>query len=247
MVIRSPNSTRPMQISNRFRFAILTRSVNNMRAAASSIITQVARMEFDDSRWNWLIEGLRNGDRDALAAFCQQYGDALRRIADRKLPNAVRRRIDPEDVVQSVCRTFFRRANEGEFHLGSSGELWRLLCAITLTKVHEQTRFHLRQKRGVNRESEPEPRPDEDSVIHQPAAAEPSPAHAAQFADQFQQLLQQLEPNEQRIVDLKLQEFTNEQIAEQLQCSERTVRRILKRVQAVLAQLFTIAVSAESK
>jgi DNA-directed RNA polymerase specialized sigma24 family protein len=32
-------------------------------------------------------------------------------------------------------------------------------------------------------------------------------------------------------VDLKLQELTNEQVAEQFGCSERTVRRILKRVQ----------------
>jgi len=55
----------------------------------------------------------------------------------------------PEDLVQSACRTFLRRAQIGQFRLADSEELWRLLCAITLTKVREQTRFHMRQKRGL--------------------------------------------------------------------------------------------------
>ena len=37
---------------------------------------------------------------------------------------------------------------------------------------------------------------------------------------------------ERQIVELKLQDYTNTEVAEQVGCSERTVRRILKRIQA---------------
>ncbi len=40
------------------------------------------------------------------------------------------------------------------------------------------------------------------------------------------------------MVDLKLQEHTNEEAARLLGCSERTVRRILKRVQSRLTRAF---------
>ena len=42
-------------------------------------------------------------------------------------------------------------------------------------------------------------------------------------------------------MDLKLQECTTEEMAERMGCSERTVRRILKRVQTQLAQAFEVA------
>lgn len=192
--------------------------------------------------WQRLIEGLRAGDRTVVREFCDQYGPALNRIADRKLPDAVRRRIDAEDVVQSACRTFFRRARCGEFHLEDSDSLWRLLCAITLTKVREQSRFHLRQRRGVDREQAALPARDDEACCEFPlAGTEPTPADAAEFADQFRRLLDQLDAEQQRVVDLKIQDCTNEQIAQMLGCSERTVRRILKRVQSLLGQLFTLS------
>src|SRR5262249_34389478 len=144
-----------------------------------------------------------------------------------------------EDVAQSACRTFLRRARGGEFQLADSEGLWRLLCAITLSKIREQTRFHLRQKRGIDREVQPAPAAgDSSSIDFQPAAPGPTPAEAAEFADQFQRVLAGLDDEERQLVDLKLQECTNDEIAERLGCSERTVRRLLKRVQAHLARSF---------
>jgi DNA-directed RNA polymerase specialized sigma24 family protein len=43
------------------------------------------------------------------------------------------------------------------------------------------------------------------------------------------------------VVDLRLQECTMEEMAERLGCSERTIRRILKRVQARLAQALAVS------
>ncbi len=146
-----------------------------------------------------------------------------------------------EDVVQSACRTFLRRAKIGEFELADAEGLWGLLCAITLTKVREQTRFHLRQKRGLDREVHPADDSQAGPRLFQEVDHEPTPAEAAEFADQFAQLISGLDEEERQLVDYKLQQFTNEEIAARMQCSERTVRRILKRVQSALAQHFEVA------
>ena len=131
--------------------------------------------------------------------------------------------------MQSVCRTFFRRAR-GEFQLDNSDDLWRLLCAITLTKVREKTRFHMRQKRGLQNEVALEPGTDSAQSLG-PAAAGPGPAAEAEFADLLESVLASLDAEERQIVDLRLQDMTMEDIAKQISCSERTVRRIMKRVQ----------------
>jgi RNA polymerase sigma factor (sigma-70 family) len=183
-----------------------------------------------------LIDGLRAGDPQAVRRFCEQYGPLLERLADRHLGAAVRRRVGPEDVAQSACRTFLRRARLGEFRLGDSAELWRLLCAITLTKAREQARFHQRQRRGLDREVPlgAVPAGAEGPDLR---AAGPTPDEAAEFADLIEQLVADLDEEERQVLDLKLQDFTNDEVAERLGCSERTVRRVVKRLQARLAQV----------
>ncbi|MBY0514159.1 MAG: sigma-70 family RNA polymerase sigma factor [Gemmataceae bacterium] len=190
----------------------------------------------DEFHSQHFIRGLRDGDPSAVRAFCDRYGDALRRIADLRLPANRRRRVGADDVVQSACCTFLRRVRAGEFHLPDSAALWQLMCAITLTKLREQARFHLRQKRGLAREEDVNAPPDASGPGSDAAGRDPGPAEAVEFADHLQQLISSLDPEEQAVVNLKLQDCTNEQVADQLGVSERTVRRVLKRVQARLAQ-----------
>lgn len=196
----------------------------------------------EEERWQRLIQGLRAGDNDVIREFCDQYGALLHRVAEKRLPAGLRRRVGPEDVVQSACRTFLRRAQGGEFHLSDSEGLWRLLCAITLTKVREQARFHLRRKRGLNQEVDPIPAGSQASPsVWHPADRGPTPQESAEFTDQLSQLLGSMDEEERQVVDLKLQDCTNEEVAERLGCSERTVRRLLKRVQSQLAKAFEVA------
>lgn len=192
--------------------------------------------------WDAMVAGLRTGDEAAVRQFCRQYGEALERLAERNLARRVLRRVGPDDVAQSACRTFLRRARIGEFELGDTKSLWGILCAITLTKVREQMRFHLRGKRGLDREVHPSA---DDSLGGQSAffnrpSDEATPADAAEFADQFTRLIESLDEEQRQLVDLKLQQCTNPEIAERMGLSERTVRRILKRVQAALARHFDV-------
>lgn len=185
-----------------------------------------------------LIQGLRSGEQEAMVTFWNRYGPMLERLADRNLAQGMRRRFGPEDIVQSACRTFFRRAQAGEFEIPSQDCLWRLLCAITLTKLRQQARFHGRQRRDVRQEKHL------DSVnvqgrpkVRQLADEAGDPEDAVEFADQMQALIGSLEEREREVMELKLQEIPNEEIARRLGCAERTVRRRLERIEAIFRRM----------
>lgn len=178
------------------------------------------------------------GDEVVVAEFWREYGDRLNRLADRHLSPKLQRRVGSEDVIQSVCRTFFRRAREGQFDVPDAEALWRLLCVITLTKCRLLARYHGRGRRGVDREQPIDPPADADGAAsREPAAGDPTPDEAAELADELTQLLSGLDAEEQQLVELKLQELSNEEIAAKMHCSERTVRRVHKRVQSRLRQM----------
>ena len=191
--------------------------------------------------WQRLIDGLRSGDHRVVQEFCHLYAGPLELLADQRLATRLRRRVGPEDVVQSVCRTFLRRMRAGEFTLPDSESLWRLLCTITLVKIREQARLHQRQKRDMSREvslgaltsGQEQPHAELESSTA-------TPEQAAEFADQFELLIGSLDNEESRLVYLKLDQYTNDEAAVQLGCSERTVRRILKRVQERLRTTFNL-------
>jgi RNA polymerase sigma-70 factor (ECF subfamily) len=194
----------------------------------------------DSAAW---IRELVAGNEAVVEQFWSHYGSALQRLAQSRMAPALQRRLGPEDIVQSVCRTFLRRAQGGEFHLEESEDLWRLLCAITLTKVRQHARFHYRQRRGIDRE---QPLPD-DSDAGRPglpnvaAIREPTPDEAVAFADQMQHFFDALDDEERRLVQSKLDGATHDQIAQELDCSERTVRRLLERVRQRWEQELVLA------
>lgn len=181
--------------------------------------------------WKEFVAGLRDGKPDACNRFWDDFGDAMKQLADRRISPALQRRVDSEDVVQSVCRTFFRRAHEGEFLIEDDNSLWRLLCAITVAKTRMHVRFHKRQRRDVSSEQHLDAvQADGSPTMPEVAGSGTLPDEQVAFADQFRHLVEQLDEDESRVLELKLQQMGNGQIAEQLGSSERTVRRIMARI-----------------
>jgi RNA polymerase sigma-70 factor, ECF subfamily len=175
------------------------------------------------------VRKLVAGDEQSMFEFWQAYAPGLERLAHSRLAPELHRRVTGEEIAQSVCRTFLRRSQQGQFTLTGSESLWRLLCAITLTKVRQHTRFHLRKRRGLNREvSLSDDAGCEGHAMPQQATAEETLA----FADQMAYLLSKLHDEERHIVEGKLEGKSNAQIAAQISCSERTVRRLLNRVES---------------
>lgn len=180
-----------------------------------------------------LLLRYRKGDDHAADVLFERYLDRLIRLARSRLSAQLARRIDPEDVVMSACRSFFIRSRQGRFAVEDGDDLWGLLVAITLNKLRRQVAFHRADRRSIDNEVH-----FDDSDVHLDVVArEPTPDEAAEFAEQTERILKQLTRNERTIVERRLQGFGIEEIADSLKCSEKTVRRTLQRVRARLASL----------
>jgi ECF sigma factor len=99
-----------------------------------------------------LVQQLRAGNRDAAEKLFARYAQRLTRLAEQHLSRKLAGRLDGEDVVQSVFRTFFRRSATGEFRIDSSAQLWQLLVKITLLKARAKARYHTADKRDAGAE-----------------------------------------------------------------------------------------------
>src|SRR5947209_20413942 len=99
-----------------------------------------------------LVMRWRDGDQRAAGELFERYAERLIALASSRLSARLARHVDPEDVVQSAYRSFFVGARDGRYVLGRSGDLWRLLVAITLHKLQHQVERHTAGKRSVVRE-----------------------------------------------------------------------------------------------
>ena len=183
---------------------------------------------------SWLrrvLAGKPGFERDLV----ERYTERLIQLARQKLPDKVRRRVDPEDVVQSVYRSFFRRLNEGRFQFDDSHDVWRLLAAMTFQKAQLARRFHQQQRRDVRRERPI--RSESDGIADEARDLQPGPEDLAILFESLEQLLSRLPPSYRQIAVLRLQGIATDEIAAQVNRSRRTVFRALADLERLAASL----------
>jgi RNA polymerase sigma factor (sigma-70 family) len=167
-----------------------------------------------------------------------RYFQELLALARSHLSARIRGREDEEDVLQSMYKSFCLRQRRGDFDLSSRDELWKLLVQITLRKARNTANRHLQGKRDIRREANGAAAPAGDSdepgaFLDQIDTDEPTPAEAALLNEALEQRFQALrEPELRLIARKKLEGFTNQEIADDLQCTVRTVERKLERIRA---------------
>jgi RNA polymerase sigma factor (sigma-70 family) len=181
----------------------------------------------EDQQWRSWVDHLVKGDDRVVREFWDEYGHRLQGFAAKLLNRRFYRREEPDDVVQSVCRTFVRRARAGQFELASRDSLWRLLCAITAAKTRQKVRFHDRQTRAAGREHK---LPTDPNGGAQVAGPEPTPAEEVAFADYISHLLANLDEDQRRVVEFRLQGYQYKEIAEKTGIAYRTVKRSVQRI-----------------
>jgi RNA polymerase sigma-70 factor (ECF subfamily) len=186
-----------------------------------------------------LMERLRGGDDAAAAAVFQRFTRKLIRLARRQLDTSLRHKIDAEDVVQSVYRSFFARYHAGQFDVGTWNDLWGLLTIITLRKCLNRMAYFQAQCRDVEREIS-WPSSAKDSGFQGEAIDRaPTPLEAAMLAETVEQVLRGVDECERPIIELSLQGYTAAEISNEIHRAERTVRRVRERLKRHLQHLQT--------
>jgi RNA polymerase sigma factor (sigma-70 family) len=189
-----------------------------------------------DDQVGSLLAQWRAGNQQAAEKLFQRYADRLIALARSRLSAKLSQRVDAEDVVQSAYRSFFADAQAGRYEVQRGGDLWRLLVTITLHKLNKQAERHSAGKRAVNREQH---FATEDSLLGIQSdllARDGSPLEAIALADEVEAIMRGLSAAHRKVLELRLQGYNLDEIADKLQCSQRTVIRVLDRIKQQLEQ-----------
>jgi RNA polymerase sigma-70 factor (ECF subfamily) len=186
---------------------------------------------FDD-----LMTRLRAGDDDAAAEVFHRFTHRLIGLARSRLDHLLRSKVDPEDILQSVYRTFFSRHARDGFVLGDWDGLWAMLTVITVRKCDYRRKFFRAASRDVGRE---EPAlPDGPTAWTEHALArDPTPSEAARLTETVERLMRELNGREREMLSLSLQGCAAPEVSARVGRTERTVQRVLKRVRERLEQM----------
>jgi DNA-directed RNA polymerase specialized sigma24 family protein len=200
-------------------------------------------MRPDASVTQW-IDGLKAGDPDAAQKLWERYFRRLVGLAKKKLRAAPRRAADEEDVALSAFDSFCRGAGQDRFpQLHDRLDLWQLLVLVTARKAVDLAQHERRQKRGgggvLDEAAMPGPTRSsaQGAALEQIEGPEPTPAFAAQVAEEYGRLLERLDSPELRSVAMhKVEGYDNEEIAARLGCGLRTVERRLRLIRSIWEQ-----------
>ena len=183
------------------------------------------------------LERLRGGDDAAAEELFGRFAHQLIALALRHIDARLRHKVDPEDVVQSVYKSFFVRYGDGgNLDIVNWNSLWGLLTLITVRKCAERAAYHRAECRDAAREASP-PRQEEVAMWLEPLGREPTPIEAAVLSETVEQLLAGLDEQERPVLELSLQGYTTREISEQLGRAERTVRLLREGVRHQLERM----------
>ena len=199
-------------------------------------------METEGSLTRWAHE-LHAPDaprrEEAARQLWLHIAERLRVVVRRRLDARILRCAGEDDVLQSLFASFFAAAPGPDGPPRSRADLWRLLVHFTLCKVASTAHRHRARRRDVRRE-----RPLGDVAADAADAglgwAEPegprwmSPEDEAVAREEFDRLRAVLPEDLQRVFALRLEGYTNAEIAAQLGRVERTVELKLRAIRGLL-------------
>ena len=182
------------------------------------------------SRW---IAELKQGDGEAAGRLWESYFERLVHLAHAHLHGVKRGAADEEDVALSAFDSLCRGVATGRFpKLDDRDDLWQLLVRITVCKAVDLRQFEARQKRGGGRTHSLSDLPDECRALL--SGDEPSPELAAQLAEEYTLMMNQLgNPMLRDLAQWKLEGYTNHEIASRLGCAVATVERKLRLIRRI--------------
>jgi RNA polymerase sigma factor (sigma-70 family) len=177
-----------------------------------------------------ILERLRQRDDLAETELFRRYTARLIGLAASHLGERLRRKVDPDDVVQSVLWSFYRRQRAGEFEIKSWDNLWNLLAKITIAKCANRAQHFATGRRDVERELHAAGSESGDP-LDQILAREPDPDGSVILAETIERLLGVFDPIEQQALTMMLEDYSIADISARLGPSESTFKRLRRRAE----------------
>ena len=180
------------------------------------------------TRW---INDFRLGDDCAADLLWNFVKAKLTSLASRKIGKAIA--YDEEDVAIVAFTTLCDGLQTGRYDgVENRQELWQLLATITINRARKLARDEKRIKRGgkfcrLN---------DNAALLNDVESPEPSPELSLLAKDECRRMISLLSRNELKVVAvLKVDGHTNEEIAEIVGCTRRSIQRRLNLIRDIWA------------
>jgi RNA polymerase sigma factor (sigma-70 family) len=182
------------------------------------------------------LKNSRGIGEDGAQAIWESYFPKLMRVIENKLRNSPKRAVDGEDIAQNAMFSLFRGLQEKKFDsVANRDELWALLVTITARKVTHERRRALAKKRGEGATRGESVfmaagNVDDNYGINQILDENQMPDSASRVLETYEELLPQIgDEKTLKTVMLRMEGFTNREIAEKMECSvSRVEQRIAK-------------------
>ncbi len=175
-----------------------------------------------------LLRRFRSGNNQAATQLYLRYLPRLRALVKTRCSADLARRIDPDDIVQSVFHRFFRGVRRGHYDVPPGDELWRLFLVIALNKIRAEENYHRAGKRDVRLTVRNDARAD---------YAGPDQTALAHLQLTVEEFLERLTPAQRAVVELRIVGHEVAAIARETGRSKRTVERILQEIRRKLTHL----------
>ncbi len=195
-------------------------------------------MSDESANEEWLSR-IRAGDPQATQELWDRFFTQLLALARNRLTRSSRAMSDEEDVVLSAIKSFCIGLRNGRFpELTTQESLWRLLLTITIRKISDKKAYEKRGKRDVSKQvSMSQGEWDWDGEIEVFISREPDPILMTECTEQIGILLDSLEQESLRdVAVLKMEGYTNAEIAELRSCSLSSVERKLRSIRSIWNQ-----------
>jgi RNA polymerase sigma-70 factor (ECF subfamily) len=199
----------------------------------------------DHTIQTWLAEAAQ-GDRLATQRLLIAHHPRLRAVAERRMSQELRARIDPEDLLQQVYVEVVRRIVDFEYR--GPGSFLRWLTTLLDSRIRDAQRFHHAGARDLSRELRPSGSAKEESRERILAYAAPDSTTPSRFASRQERealllsALAGLSPDHRRVLELRyIEGLRLARVAEEMGRSESAAQmlcaRALKRLRASLRAL----------
>jgi RNA polymerase sigma-70 factor (ECF subfamily) len=176
-----------------------------------------------------LMARLKASDDAAAGDLFQRFAERLMGIARLQIAARLRHKVDPEDVVQSVFKSFFLRNDQ--FQVQNWDSLWGLLTLITVRKCIKHIEREQAARRDARREVSLTTKSNEEWPLMD---REPSPEEGAMLAEVMEELLGGFDADDRAVLELSLQGHGAIEISARLGRAERTVRRLREQAKSRL-------------
>jgi RNA polymerase sigma-70 factor (ECF subfamily) len=179
-----------------------------------------------------LLRRFRRGSQDAATQLYLRYAQRLRCLVRARCSPQLARRVEPDDIVQSIFRRFFRRVSRGDYDVPPGEELWGLFLVIALNKLRAEEAFHRADKRDV-RLAITVGSPQE--LLETQAAGDDGAYAVLQLT--IDDVLADLPQQSRLMVELRIQGHDVAEIARHTGRSKRTIERSLQEFRTRLRHL----------